>query len=210
MDRSLSQEVSDDADRADPGRVRGGPRSDRSPGHRWLWFLGIASLVPCVGAVLVLLASSLYFTSWKRSNPQRAVLLDLLSLGAFLVSVLLGVLVSIVMVAPISPSLGQLRRIDTLDLWYTPQITNPELDRLERFLRQNFVSENHTTVQIDRQDGTYLFRFVIKKGLDQDPEVIQEMRHLASEMSRDVFQGRGVDFHLCDSHMQTIRVVVPF
>jgi hypothetical protein len=50
---------------------------------------------------------------------------------------------------------------------------------------------------------------IIKKGLENDEEIIKIMKESAKDLSSNVFGGSPVDIHLCDDHLKTLRVVVP-
>ncbi|MBL8794106.1 MAG: hypothetical protein JNM56_09380 [Planctomycetia bacterium] len=50
----------------------------------------------------------------------------------------------------------------------------------------------------------------MKKGLENDPEIIDSNKRWCREMSQVVFGGAPVDIHFCDEHFVTLRVVVDF
>jgi hypothetical protein len=75
--------------------------------------------------------------------------------------------------------------------------------------RQGWFDQDTKTFQLGKSGKTYEFRMVIKKGLEQDPEVIEGMKVVALMLSQEVFDGAEADVHLCDEHMKTLRVVVP-
>ena len=49
---------------------------------------------------------------------------------------------------------------------------------------------------------------MIKKGIEQDESMILLAKMLAIELSENVFNNAPVDIHLCDEHLETIRVIV--
>lgn len=97
------------------------------------------------------------------------------------------------------------------ELYYTSSVSIDEAKRLGNYLVSNgFFTDNNKggTVQLNKEGGTYEFRMVIKKGLENDQEFIQTTKQIAAVLSNDVFGGKEVDIHLCDDQLKTIRVVV--
>jgi hypothetical protein len=96
------------------------------------------------------------------------------------------------------------------ELYYTSSVTPYEAQRLGNYLVvQGFYDGREKTVQLNRQSATYQVRIVIKRGLENDPSVVQTMKSFASEISQNVFDGASTDIHLCDERLNTIRVVIP-
>jgi hypothetical protein len=95
------------------------------------------------------------------------------------------------------------------EVYYTRNVTVDEAKSLATHLtRIKFFGKDKKTVQLDREGSTYLVRFVIKKGLDQDQDYVKACKALAAELSLYVFDGKRVDIHLCDERLRTIRVVI--
>jgi hypothetical protein len=106
---------------------------------------------------------------------------------------------------------GELLMFNGGELYYTTTVSLSEAERLGRFLvSEEFFDGNRKTVQLNKTGSTYEFRMVIKKGLEQDQDIIVLVRRLATEISLGVFGGETVDIHLCDETLNTIRVVVVF
>lgn len=97
------------------------------------------------------------------------------------------------------------------ELYHTATVTADEATRLGQYLvAEEFFDGNEKTVQLNKNGSTYEFRFVVKKGLEDDPEFIATVKAFASELSEDVFGGNQVDIHLCDEYLETLRAVVVF
>jgi hypothetical protein len=97
------------------------------------------------------------------------------------------------------------------DLYYTSSVTLSEANRLGQYLvKEKFFDGNRKSIQINKTGSTYEFRMVIKKGLENDQELMQVLKIVASQLSTDVFVGSRVDIHLCDQYLRTIRVVVDY
>lgn len=93
---------------------------------------------------------------------------------------------------------------------YGRTVTKAVAKRLGDFLERQGLFEGDTkTFKIGKAGKTYEFRVVIKKGLEQDPEAIEGMKQMGSELSHAVFGDAEVDVHLCDEKFRTVRVVVP-
>jgi len=102
---------------------------------------------------------------------------------------------------------GKERICKGFQIYYTPEITDTELNALENYLDEiGFGDGNPKTVQITKSGNTYEFRMVIKKGIEQDQEYCNAAKAMTVELSSKVFNGGNVDVHFCDDHLQTIRV----
>jgi predicted transcriptional regulator len=97
------------------------------------------------------------------------------------------------------------------ELYYTENITVEEAEALGRYLvRQDFFADdgNLRSIQLNRVGNTYEFRMIIKKGLEEDQDVIDSMKFLAANLSSNVFNNANTDIHLCDENFETLRVVL--
>ena len=89
---------------------------------------------------------------------------------------------------------------------YDSSVTKEETRRLGDYLEdQGFFNGDAKTFKLGKSGRTYEFRVIIKKGLEQDPEAIEQMKQLAFLLSQAVFNGAEVDIHLCDEKFSTIR-----
>ena len=106
---------------------------------------------------------------------------------------------------------GELLNFNGGELYYTSNITSYEAHQLGNYcVQEGFFDGNLKTVQLDKNGNTYEFRMVIKKGLENDPEILDLMKIWAYSLSQDVFNGSQVDIHLCDEYLKTLRVVKYF
>lgn len=94
-------------------------------------------------------------------------------------------------------------------LFYTTAISKDSAEKLGNYLvKIGFFNGDLKTVQINKSGSTFEFRMVVKKGIEQDQELIKSFKLFCKELSDDVFNSAQVDIHLCDEHLKTIRVVV--
>ncbi|HQU55392.1 MAG: hypothetical protein KDC59_23235 [Saprospiraceae bacterium] len=103
--------------------------------------------------------------------------------------------------------LGTEKNYNGTQLFYTSDITDAEADKVGEYLvSSGFADGQEKTVQLAKTGGTYEFKMVVKKGLEQDQEYATLFKNFAAEMSRDVFGGAQVDLHACDENLETLRV----
>lgn len=94
-------------------------------------------------------------------------------------------------------------------LFYTTAISKDIAEKLGNYLvKIGFFNGDLKTVQLNKSGSTFEFRMVVKKGIEQDQELIKSFKLFCRELSDDVFNSAQVDIHLCDEHLKTIRVVV--
>jgi hypothetical protein len=100
--------------------------------------------------------------------------------------------------------------IEGSELYFTSAVTEAEARKLGAFLDEEKYSDGErASVQLNKSDGTYEVRLVVKQGIEQDPEIIATMKQWASNVSKKVFDSVPDDIHLCDETLRTVRVVVP-
>jgi hypothetical protein len=96
-------------------------------------------------------------------------------------------------------------------LFYTSTVAEEEAQKLLQYLvDQGLYDGSGMLAQINKNYDTYEFRLTIKKGLEQDQEVIDTFKMFSKELSKTIFNGESVDIHLCDDNLNTLRVVVAF
>jgi hypothetical protein len=97
-----------------------------------------------------------------------------------------------------------------INLYYTKNVTELEVNKLGEYLltKPGFSDGSKADIQLNKEDKTYEYRIPIKKGLEQDKEVIDRYKFIAKDLSKNVFNDSPVDVHLCDERLQTLRVVV--
>ena len=97
------------------------------------------------------------------------------------------------------------------ELYYTEAVTVEEAQALGDYLvQQEFFANdgNLRSIQLNKTGNTYEFRMIVKKGLEQDQNVIESMEFLASDLSSNVFNNEDLDVHLCDENFEILRVVL--
>lgn len=97
-------------------------------------------------------------------------------------------------------------------IYYTEAVTKADANSLMAYLNKEgfFSNDRKMEVLLDKADGAYAFKFVVKKGMETDGEYITICKQISKSMSKDVFRGKQVDIHLLDENAKTLRVVVGF
>ncbi len=97
-------------------------------------------------------------------------------------------------------------------VYYTEAVTKQEASSLMAWLNKEgfFTNDRKGEVLLNKANGAYEFKFVVKKGLEQDNEYINICKQTGKSMSKDIFRGKQVDVHLLDENLKTLRVVVGF
>ncbi|MFH1577830.1 MAG: hypothetical protein ABIC18_02000 [Candidatus Omnitrophota bacterium] len=106
------------------------------------------------------------------------------------------------------PEWGERLEYKGSSLFYTQAVTETEAGKLGDYLLETgfFQTEHPGTVQITKEGGTYQFRMVIKDEKEIEVEFLNLAAMFAAEISRDVFEGKQVEVHLCDKDFKTLRV----
>jgi hypothetical protein len=103
---------------------------------------------------------------------------------------------------------GRVKIYDGVQLYYTKSITSAGVDSLGNYLvSSKFADGNAKTVQITKPANVFQFRFVVKKGLDKDPQFLQNCGVFASQLSQKVYNGAPVEIQVCDDNLGTLTVV---
>lgn len=99
-----------------------------------------------------------------------------------------------------------------VDVYYTTNVTKADATKLLNYLLTSgfYSGDEPGECLLDKTNKTFEFKFVVKKGLDTDPEVINIFKQLSKEMSKEAFNGASVDVHLLDENLKLLRVVVAF
>jgi hypothetical protein len=97
-------------------------------------------------------------------------------------------------------------------VYYTEAVTKQEANSLMGWLSKEgfFTNDRKMEVLLNKSNGAYEFKFVVKKGMEQDSEYINICKQTAKSLSKNVFRGKQVDIHLLDENANTLRVVVGF
>ncbi|MEP6822148.1 MAG: hypothetical protein ABI946_07350 [Chthoniobacterales bacterium] len=94
------------------------------------------------------------------------------------------------------------------ELYYTKSVTADEAKRLGGYcIKEELFSNNKLSTQIDKNNGTYQFRMVLKKGSENDAALLQSAKLLADGMSREVFNGAKVEFYACDDGLKPVKLM---
>jgi hypothetical protein len=94
------------------------------------------------------------------------------------------------------------------DLYYAPPVKEAEAKKLGEYLtRGKFFDGSPKSVQIEKSGNIWEFRMVVKQGYEKDEKVVENMKEVAAELSKNVFEEAPVDVHLCDPYFKTLRVV---
>jgi hypothetical protein len=108
----------------------------------------------------------------------------------------------------VSDDLGKEKNFDGTELFYTKDITEAEVDSLGSYLvREKFANGKEKTAQITKKQNTYQFRFVVKNGVDKDPDFLKNAKVFASDLSANVFAHSPVEVDLCDAYLSTLAAV---
>lgn len=94
-------------------------------------------------------------------------------------------------------------------LFYTSAVTETQARKLGDYLLQNgfFQKGRSGSVQLNKQDGIYQFRMVVKEKAAQDMEFIKNAGIFAAQLSRHVFDSEQVETHLCNNEFKTLQTV---
>ncbi len=107
-----------------------------------------------------------------------------------------------------SDDLGKEKDFNGVQLFYTKDITVAQVDSLGNYLvSAKFANGKGKTVQITKKENTYQFRFVVKQGIDKDPDYLKNAKIFASDLSAHVFGNSPVEVDLCDAYLTTLAVV---
>src|ERR1019366_8313384 len=88
------------------------------------------------------------------------------------------------------------------DVFYASRVTKEEATKLGDYLvASKFFGGRRITVQLDREQNTWLVRMVVKKGLEHDQTTLVDARLWTLDLSREVFANANVVMHLCDDRM---------
>jgi len=125
--------------------------------------------------------------------------------------VILGLLVCIITIAITSCSdYGDKIPFDESEVYYKAPVTKEEAQKLGNYLvKQSFFDKNPKSVQLLKEGDTYQFRMVAKEGVDKDEAYAKIAETFAIHLSRDLYEGKLVEFHICDDQFKTLRTIIP-
>jgi hypothetical protein len=122
---------------------------------------------------------------------------------------LILVCLSLFALLPGCANYGKEKVFNGLELYRTDKVTDAEVDSLGNYLiKEKFANGNPKTVQLTKSGDTYQFRMVVKEGIDKDTAYSKDTKLFASELSAQVFKDAPLEIHLCDDHLETLKVIV--
>ncbi len=91
------------------------------------------------------------------------------------------------------------------ELYYTPEVTRAEADKLSVYLNDQFVKEGNPkfSAQLTKANGVYQLRMVIQESKLKEAEV--PFLALGYLISMEVFDKQPLEVHLCDSGFKTLK-----
>lgn len=100
------------------------------------------------------------------------------------------------------------------NLYYTSAVTEEEARKLgEYLLKTGFFHEGkQAIVQLTKKEGVYQVRSVSSKEALEKQRPAEEMGPveaaglLAEDVSKELFNGAKVEWHLCDDNLNTLRI----
>jgi hypothetical protein len=120
-------------------------------------------------------------------------------------TVLLGLVVG---ASKMLPTYGTKLEFNKGELYYTAEVTVEVARKLGEYLVKSEVFDGvPKTVQLDRRDGVYQFRMVIKPGLMNDAELQTNLRVYGHELCNKVFEGQPLEMHIANDSLKTVRVL---
>jgi len=103
---------------------------------------------------------------------------------------------------------GNLIKFNTGELYYSAPFSEEDARRLGNFLVTEKVFDgDQRLIQLVKGDKNYAVRIVVKKGLEMDQEAVHNLRQLRARISHQVFADAPVEIHMCDEHLNTLRVI---
>ena len=95
------------------------------------------------------------------------------------------------------------------ELYYTKAVNEAEAKKLGEFLQDKkyFTDDKEVTVQVDKSGDIYAVRYAFVEGLENNQDVVNELKAWNREMSQKVFDGKKVETHMCDKHLETKKVI---
>lgn len=95
---------------------------------------------------------------------------------------------------------GRLMMVDEAEV-YRSGIEDEEFEKLSELLRAQGLTSNRVTFHVKKGEDQVDFRMVVLEQFHNDAGILEEVKGIAETMSRDVFGGETVEFHLCDEFL---------
>lgn len=106
--------------------------------------------------------------------------------------------------------LDKMLRCDGGRLYYSSVITYGEARKMVDYLaRYKFFKYDNPnkSAQLTKNGNIYQFRIVGVEGKENDAYYIDVVKLLATDISKEVFDGAPMEIHLCDKQFNTLRAV---
>ncbi len=99
-------------------------------------------------------------------------------------------------------------------LFYTSKVTEEEARRLGDYLLKAglFQADEPTVAQLTKKGEVYQLRVVVKNGIiendrpAEETDPVEAAGLLAGDISKEVFKGAKVEWHICDDKLKTLRI----
>lgn len=107
---------------------------------------------------------------------------------------------------------GEKLQYSKTDVYYTSKVDKAEAEKLgEYLLSSGFAGDNEKSIQLSKNDenGNYEFRMVTTKEASESETYEAIFKLYAEQISDSVFNGKPVDFHICNNTFETLKVI-PF
>lgn len=97
---------------------------------------------------------------------------------------------------------GKLSMVDAAQLYHC-DITDEQLENLSEFIKNAGLAANPVTFYAKKKEDQIDFRMVVIEQFYDDEEILIEVKEIATMMSKEVFEGGQLEFHLCDDSLKT-------
>ncbi|HMO12651.1 MAG TPA: hypothetical protein PKD64_09760 [Pirellulaceae bacterium] len=118
-------------------------------------------------------------------------------------------LILLIVVAGCSPDYGKKVVFNGTEIFYDGNTVKLEdAERLGRFLEaEDFTDGSTKSIQLVKKSDKWQFRMVIKNEYLDDNDYLAVISAFGRQVSASVFDGADVEIHLCDSTLNTKKVV---
>lgn len=107
---------------------------------------------------------------------------------------------------------GEKLEFKATEVYYTEHVTKQEAQKLGEFLvSSEFADGRKKSVQLTKNEesGNYTFRMVTNEKAQKEDSYDILFKAISIQISDSVFNGKAVDFHVCNNTFKTLRVI-PF
>lgn len=97
------------------------------------------------------------------------------------------------------------------EVYYKGDATEQDARKLGAFLRNTgyFDGSGSKSVQIVKDSGTIMIRFVVKDGIWNQESYVSKFKDYGSQISSELYGGQQIEVHLCDTSFNTQKAFVP-